>query len=119
MNTKDIAKRLVTLCSKGDFEAAQKELYSADAVSIEPEATPAFEKETRGLDAIFKKGKKFGEMVEKMHSIAVSDPIVAGDVFACSMTIDATMKGRGRTRMEEICVYEVKDGKIISEHFHM
>jgi len=41
MNTHDIAKQLVTLCSQGDFEAAQKELFSADAVSIEQEASPA------------------------------------------------------------------------------
>lgn len=119
MKTQDIAKRLVALCSKGEFEAAQKELYAADALSIEPEATPAFAKETKGLDAIMEKGRKFGEMVEEMHSINVSDAIVAGDVFACAMKIDATMKGRGRTTMEEICVYETKDGKIISEHFHL
>jgi hypothetical protein len=118
MKTEDIAKRLVALCSKGDFEAAQKELFSADAVSIEQQATPDFEKETRGLDAIIGKTHKFNGMVEKMHSMKVSEPIVAGDVFACSMAFDFTMKGRGRTTLSEICVYETKDGKIISEHFH-
>ena len=30
------------------------------------------------------------------------------------------MKGRGRMRIEEVCVYEVnKDGKIASEQFFM
>ena len=96
-----------------------RELYSADAVSHEPKASPAFAKETKGLDAIIEKDHKFGEMVEKMHSISVSDPIVAADVFACLMTIDATMKGRRRTTMAAICVYETKDGKFVSEHFHI
>jgi len=31
--------------------------------------------------------------------------------------LDATMKGMGRMKLEEICVFEVKDGKIISEQF--
>jgi len=41
----------------------------------------------------------------------------AGNFFACAMGFDATMKDRGRTKMEEIALYEVKDGKIISEQF--
>ena len=57
-------------------------------------------------------------MLEKMHHLEVSDPLVAGDVFACTMRIDATLKGRGPMDMTELCVYEVKDGKIASEHFH-
>lgn len=34
MNTKQIADRLVELCRKGEFEKAQKELFSEDAVSM-------------------------------------------------------------------------------------
>jgi hypothetical protein len=118
MNTQQIADRLVALCRKGDFEAAQKELYADTAVSIEPEAGPAFAKETRGLKAIIEKGHKFGEMVQQMHAMEISEPLVAGDSFACKMRIDATMKGRGRVNMEEICLYETENGKIVSESFH-
>jgi len=32
------------------------------------------------------------------------------------MVIDVTMKGRPRSKSEEICLYEVKDGKIILEN---
>src|SRR5215469_6546820 len=59
MTTAEIANRLVEFCKKGDFEGAQKELFADDAVSIEPYATPAFEKETHGLNAILEKGKKW------------------------------------------------------------
>ncbi|MDB5210575.1 MAG: hypothetical protein JWQ30_1402 [Sediminibacterium sp.] len=119
MTTDQIARRLVALCRTGDFETAQKELFANDAVSIEPYATPEFEKETKGLDAIIQKGHKFSEMVEEMHGGDVSDPIVAGKSFAMVMRMDMTMKGKGRMDMSELCVYEVKDGKIISESFHM
>lgn len=119
MTTEDIAKRLVAYCREAKWEAAQRELYADNAVSIEPFATPAFEKETRGLPAILEKGKKFDAMVETMHSLSVSDPLVADQAFACTMSLDVTMKGQGRMNMSELCVYEVKDGKIVLEQFHM
>lgn len=119
MNIQEIADRLVALCREMKWEAAQRELYAKDVVSIEPHATPGFEKETRGLDAILEKGRKFDEMVETMHTLTVSDPLVAGSSFACTMRMDATMKGKGRMDMTELCVYEVKDGKIVSEQFHL
>lgn len=106
-------------CRKGAWEAAQKELYSDDAISLEPFSSPAFEKETRGLPAIAEKGKKFDAMVETMHSLVVSDPLIASNSFACTMQMDVTMKQEGRMNMTELCVYEVKDGKIVSEQFHM
>ena len=117
MKTEEIAKRLIALCKEAKWEEAQKELYAADVVSIEPFATPAFEKETRGLNAIIEKGKKFSAMVEAMHSLTVSEPLVAGNSFACTMRMDITMKGQGRMDMAELCVYQVKDGKIVSEQF--
>lgn len=119
MTTQEIAKRLVELCKKGDFETAQKELFSEDAVSIEPFATPAFEKETKGLDAIKKKGQKWDSMVQVMHAVEISDPLVADNSFACTMRMDVTMKERGRIDMKELCIYEVKDGKIVLEEFRM
>jgi len=119
MKTEEIAKRLVALCKEAKWEAAQRELFADDAVSIEPSAGNGFEKETRGLPAIIEKGHKFEGMVEKMHSISVSDPILTENSFACKMTMDVTMKGQGRMNMAEICVYTVKDGKINSEQFYM
>jgi ketosteroid isomerase-like protein len=117
MTTQQIADRLVELCRKPDFEAAQKELFADDAASIEPYATPDFAKETHGLQAILEKGEKFENKVEEMHSIAVSEPLVATQSFSVTMTMDITMKGEGRMKMAELCVYQVKDGKIISEEF--
>jgi hypothetical protein len=117
MTTQELAERLADYCRKGEFEQAQKELYSEDAESIEPDDTSGFPKETRGLNNIIEKGNRFQSMVEEVHGCTVSNIIVGGNSFAFTLTMDISMKGRGRTQMEEICVYQVKDGKIIGEHF--
>lgn len=119
MTTPEIAARLVELCGKGDFEKAQQELYAADAISIEPYATPEFPKEVKGLKAIIEKGEKFTHMTEELHNVTVSNPLVTGNVIAFVLTMDITMKGKKRMSMGELCVYNVKDGKIISEQFFM
>lgn len=115
MTTQQIADRLVELCRQGAWETAQEELYADNAVSIEPQASPAFDKETKGLQAIIEKGHKFESMVEQTHSLGASEPLVAGNSIAFVLTMDVTMKGRPRETWNELCVYKVKDGKIISE----
>ena len=119
MKTEEIANRLVVLCREAKWEVAQKELLAADAVNIEPQDTPMSPRETRSLPAIIEKGKKFAAKIETLHSIRVSEPVVAGNSFACTMQMDITMKGEGRMNMIELCVYDVRDGKIISEQFHL
>jgi ketosteroid isomerase-like protein len=119
MTTQEIANSLVELCRKGDFEAALTDLFSDDATSIEPYATPAFEKETKGIQAIREKGEKWNSMVQEVHGITVSDPLIATNSFCCTMRLNVTMKEGGPMDMTELCVYEVKDGKVISEQFFM
>jgi hypothetical protein len=82
-------------------------------------ASEAFAKEVHGLNAILKKRKKWEEMVTKTHAMEVSDPIIAGNTFALTMRMDVTMKNGKREDMTELCVYNVKDGKIVSEQFFM
>ena len=118
MDTETIARQLVDFCRKGQYEDAQKALYGDDAVSIEPEGLPPGALGTvRGLDAIFEKGRKFSAGIEAVHATEVSDPLVAGNWFSVRMRIDVTMKGMGRMDMQEICVYGVRDGKIVHEQF--
>ncbi|MBA3827923.1 MAG: nuclear transport factor 2 family protein [Taibaiella sp.] len=119
MTTQQIADRLADLCRQGKFEDAQKELYANDVVSLEPYASPDFDKETKGLDAIIEKGKKFNSMVEEVHGGSVSEPLIVNNTIAFVMNMDMTMKGKERSSMNELCVYQVKDGKIVSEQFFM
>jgi hypothetical protein len=117
MNTPQIANRLVELCKEGQWEEAQTELYATDAVSIEPEASPAFDKETKGLEAIVEKGKKFDGMVDTLHLVRVSEPLVTPSAIAFTLEMDITMKGKERETWTELCLYQVKDEKIVSEQF--
>ncbi|HVY74367.1 MAG TPA: nuclear transport factor 2 family protein [Puia sp.] len=117
MTTQEIASRLHSYCSAGKFKEALKDLFARDAVSIEPDNTPGFDKETKGLDAMLKKSEQFDSMVDQVHGIKASQPVVAGNAIAMSLDMDVTMKGRGRTNMAEVCVYTVKDGKIVREEF--
>lgn len=118
MTTAEIAHRLVSLCREQKWETAQRELYAAEAVSLEPFDTPMSPKVTKGLEGIVAKGRAFVGMVETMHALTISEPLIVSQSFACTMQLDVTFKGQPRTQMAELCVYEVKDGKIVSEEFH-
>ena len=117
MTTKEIATRLVELCNKADFETAQKELFADEAVSIEPHDTPGFQRETKGKDAIEAKGKKFGETMGEITECSASEPLISANSFVTKLTMTATAKDGKQMPMEELAVYEVKDGKIVSERF--
>lgn len=119
MDTPQIAARLVELCRKGEFVTAQLELYADDVVSLEPYPTPGFEQETKGREANLEKARKFDAMLEATHGIKVSDPLVTGNIIACTLEMDVTMKGQERSSFNELCVYHVKNGKIVSEQFFM
>jgi ketosteroid isomerase-like protein len=118
MNTEQIATRLVELCRKGEHEQAQRELYAQDAVSIEMPGSPAAAAgDTKGLEAIYEKGRQWAAGLETVHSSEVSDPLVAGNWFSVTFSMDVTFKDRGRMQMDEVAVYHVRDGKVVSEQF--
>ncbi|MEL7534617.1 MAG: nuclear transport factor 2 family protein [Bacteroidota bacterium] len=115
MNTQEVANQLVSLCREGKNMEAVQSLYSDKIVSVEPAGAPV--EITEGKEAVIAKTQNFYSMVEEMHGGTVSDPVVVGNHFTVSMGMDITMKGVGRTEMNEICVYEVQDGKIVREQF--
>jgi len=117
MTTKEVADKLVDYCRTGRWDLAQEELYAADAVSIEMEGAPGFPPRVEGMEAIKAKGEQWNAMVEEFHGVEIEGPIVAGDHFTVSMSMDITMKGQPRKKDPEIALYKVKDGKIVSEQF--
>lgn len=116
MTTQEVANRLVALCREGKHEQVVKELYSPDIVSIEPQGAP--NRIVKGLAGIAEKGKSFEGMLEKVNTSVISDPIVAENFFSCAMLMNVRMKGApADIDMDEICVYGVKEGKIVKEEF--
>jgi len=116
MTIQQIADRFYELAQTNQWDQIQDEMFSDDAQSIEPAHSPGLQS-VSGIDAIKEKGKQFAEAVEEFHSGYTNQPIVSGNHFAAVMGMDVTMKGMGRMRMDEIAVYEVKDGKIVKEQF--
>ncbi|MES2377369.1 MAG: nuclear transport factor 2 family protein [Bacteroidota bacterium] len=109
--TQQIADRLVALCREDKNLDCIKELYADNATSTESNTVKT------GRDTILQKNINWFNSVETLHSTIISEPIVTGNFFALTMDIDATYKQHGRFIMREIGVYEVKDGKIISDRF--
>ena len=115
MNAQEVANRLVLLCREGKNVEAINELYDDNVVSHEPKGSPM--KEKVGKEAVLDATNQWFDSLEELHNVYISNPIVGDTFFACTMKIDATYKEHGRNEMNELCVYEVKDGKIISDHF--
>lgn len=115
MDTREVAEKLVRLCREDRNEQAIDELYAENIISKEPKGSNM--EFTEGKEAVKQKTIRWEESLQELFSISISDPLVADDHFAVLMDIDATYKGHGRNKMSEICVYEVKNGKIIAEEF--
>jgi ketosteroid isomerase-like protein len=116
MTTQEVANRFNELAQTGQWNQIQDELYAENAVSIEPASAQGMQS-AEGLQAIREKGKHFQSAIEEMHGGYSNAPTVAGTHFSVAMGMDVTMKGMGRMNMDEIAVYEVKEGKIVKEQF--
>ena len=116
MTTKEVADKVVKLCSEGKFADALS-LYSPDIVSMEAGAPPGQSRESKGIEAVKAKGEWWTANHE-VHSAKVEGPLVAGAYFTVIFKMDITFKPKGtRFTMEEVAVYKVADGKIVYEEF--
>ena len=118
MTVKEIGERLVELCSQGKNLEAIYELYGKDIASIEAAAPPEGERVSTGVDAVKAKNEWWGENHE-IHSASVKGPYPHGeDRFCVMFSYDITNKPSGqRIEMEEVALYTVADGKIVTEEF--
>ena len=116
MTTTQVAHRFNELAQQEKWFEIQEQFFSADVKSIDPENSPWFGY-AEGKTAVRKKGETFVQKIDVVHSASTTEPVVAGNHFAVTLELDATYKGMGRQSMKEVCVYEVKDGKIVKEEF--
>jgi hypothetical protein len=117
MTTQEIGKRYVTLCQQGKSDVCLNELYAKNAVSIEAAPPPGGEKTAKGLEAIRAKGKDWQES-HVVHNAEVTGPFPNDNRFAVHFVFDVTEKPSGkRTKMDEVGLFTVENGKITREEF--
>ncbi len=119
MTTQETATLYQELISQRKFIVIQNDLYHEDVVSQEHEkaASMGMAIFTNGLEAVKAKGIARRATIETTHSYTCSEPIVAGEFFSVVLKQDVTFKGKPRMTLEEIGVFQVKDGKVVKEQF--
>ena len=119
MNTQEIAEKLCDHCRNHTEMQGLDELYSKDAVSIEPMAPEGMDPVSRGVEAIKGKHDWWGANFE-VHEFNLEGPFINGDKFSVIFELDTTEKATGnRWKAKEVALYEVENGKIARESFFM
>jgi hypothetical protein len=116
MTTQEIAARFHELAQQEKWFEIQDELFADNVKSIDPPHSPYFGY-AEGKAAVRKKGEDFVSRVEAGHYAHTSAPLVTGNHFAVTREIDITVRPHGRIQINQIMLYEVKDGQIVSEQF--
>lgn len=116
MTTREVANRFHELAQQEKWFEIQDELFAEDVRSIEPPTAKGLPN-AQGKAAVRKKGENLLSQVEEVHKSSTTAPVVAGNFFAVGRELDMTVRGAGRTQMNEVMVYEAKDGQIVSEQF--
>ena len=116
LTTKEVAARFNELAKQEKWFEIQDELFADTVKSIHPPNSPYFGY-AEGKVAVRKKGEDFVKRIEAAHRRHTTEPVIAGNHFAVGREVDITVQGYGRIQINEIMLYEVKDGEIISEQF--
>jgi ketosteroid isomerase-like protein len=117
MTTQEVAARYYEMYKQGKVADIQNELYSADIVFKEPEhaAAMGIPTLTEGMEAVKAKGKARMEQIQEVHGSYCTEPVVGGTYFSVGMGRDITFKNGQRRNMEEIAVFGVMEGKVVTE----
>ena len=116
MTTQEVAARFNDLAQQEKWFEIQDELFADHVRSVEPPNSLYF-KYAEGKDPVRKKGEEFVKKVQEFHGASTTQPVIGGNHFAVGREVDITVRGFGRIQMNEIMLYEVKDGQIVSEQF--
>jgi hypothetical protein len=116
LTTQEVAARFNELAQQEKWFEIQDEFFADNVKSIDPPNSPYFGY-AEGKAAVRKKGENFVQKITAFHGAHTSEPVIAGNHFAVGRDMEVTVEGYGRIKMNEIMLYEVKDGQIILEQF--
>ena len=114
--THEVALRFNELAQQEKWFEIQEELFADNVRSVDPPHSPYF-KTAEGKAAVRKKGEDWVKKIEGVHRMYTTEPVVGGNHFAVGREMDFTVQGLGRIQINEIMLYEVKEGQIVSEQF--
>lgn len=112
----EVAARFTGLAKQEKWFEIQDELFDDNVKSIEPPDSPYF-RNAEGKAHIRKKGEDWVKRVEGVNRLHTTAPVVAGNHFAVGREFDINVQGFGRVIVNQIMLYEVKNGKIVKEQF--
>ncbi len=114
--TQEVAARFDEFAQQEKWFEIQDELFADNVRSVEPPNSPYF-KYAEGKIPVRKKGEDWVKNVEEVHKLYTTHPVVGGNHFAVGRGVDITVKGFGRVKIDQVMLYEVKDGQIVLEQF--
>lgn len=118
MTTQEIANNLVSKLSKGDFNGVYTDLFDYENVRhIEPQSPIEAFRDLTGVEAIRRKDQAMGEGIAEASLPQVGEPIIKPNAIALPYKMSLKLKDGNDLTIDEIIVYEVQEGKIISEQF--
>jgi hypothetical protein len=112
----EVAARFNELALQEKWFDIQDELFAGEVKSIEPENSPWLQSAS-GKENVRRKAEDWVKRIAAAHRRHTTPPVVAGNHFAVGREADITVKEIGRIQINQVMLYEVKDGKIISEQF--
>ncbi len=115
MTNQEVANTLVNLLREGKFNDVYDELFHPDAEHIEPQSEHF--SHVKGVEAIKAKDTAMQENIAGVEGMEVGDAIVAKDYIAIPYKMTVKLKDGNKWSLDEIIVYKVDDGKIVSEQF--
>ncbi len=117
MTTTEIATALVDKLNQGDFFGAY-ELFDQDRVThLEPKSPVEAFRQITGVDAIKAKDEAMGEGIAEASLPQIGTPIVKPAAIALPYKMELKLKDGSELVLDEIIVYQVENGKVISEQF--
>src|SRR5688572_19636716 len=116
LTTSEVAKRFNELAQQEKWFEIQDEFFADNVKSIDPPNSPYFGY-ADGKSQVRQKGENFVNRIEAFHRGHTTEPLVAGNHFVVGRFKDMTVQGFGRIQINELMLYEVRNGQIVSEQF--
>ena len=116
LTIQEVVTRFNELAKQEKWFEIQDELFSEDVTSTDPAHSPYFGY-AEGKAAVRRKGEDFIKKIEDFHGASTTEAVIGGNYFSVGREVDITLQGFGRVQINQIMLYEVKNGEIISEQF--